>query len=400
MKTKHSPMKRILFYSENFCDARSKGGLEVATWRIAKALKETGEWEVFNAFRSKWDGADKSVYKDVVKLSKSNRGFVGGLSDFIKKNDIDVVVNMTRFFRHPHIVKAAEKSGRNPKIIFMQHFAPGSEFKKGTYKSGLHLLKLNPWNPLYWLRASVYPLLRLPRLKRLPGIYKDTYLNSDKVVLLSEGYIQDYCHIGGFEDQSKFVAIPNIFDPDTGDSEHSKQKRVLILSRMDEIQKRISLALAVWKKIEEDQDLQDWHLDIVGSGHNTDIMKRLIRKLKLRNVTYHGWQPREKFLKESAIMISTSEYEGLPLSLLEAQAYGTVPVAFDAYASLRDVVEPFQNGVVVDNFGDIRDFTNKLKDVMNDGEYREELAANAKKMADRFGSKIIVEKWQNMLSEL
>ena len=402
-------MKRILFYSENFCGENTKGGLEVATCRIARALRDKGGAEVFNAFRSKWDGQDKSVYSDVIKLGKSNASFVRSLSDFIDDNKIDIVVNMSRFFRHKHIVRGAHKSHRNPKVIFMQHFAPGSEMKKPRFSSGFHLLKLNPFNPLYWLRATVYPLLKLHRNLRYGKVYRSTYENSEKVVLLSKGYIKDYAGIAGLSENSKFVSIPNIFDDCVSEKgtenketipQKFSQKRVLILSRMDEIQKRMSLALEIWKKIEEDLDLSAWHLDIVGSGHNVDIVKRLIKKLGLKRATYHGWKPREPYLEKSAIMISTSAYEGLPLALLEAQAYGVVPIAFNSYASLEDVVENFYNGVVVDNFGDVSDFAEKLKDLMNDEAYRNELSLNAVKSSNRFSSEKIVEKWIKLLSEL
>lgn len=399
-------MKRILFYSENFCGDKIKGGLEVATYRIAKALKDSGDWEVYNSFRSKSDGRDKSIYSEVIKLSKSDAKFRNSLSEFISRNNIDVVVNMSRFFRHPQIVKAVKNSGRNVKIIFMQHFAPGSEMKKTTFSSGLHLLKLNPFNPLYWLRFSCYPLLKLPRRFKFHKMYRFAYEKSNKVVLLSEGYKKDYMKIGGFSDDSKFIAIPNIFEPislneKTGESCNlKKHKRVLVLSRMDEIQKRVSLSLKIWSKIEKLPELRDWHMDIVGSGHNTDIVKRLIRKLKLRNVTFHGWQPRESFLTNSSLLISTSEYEGLSLSILEAQAYGTVPVAFDSYASLRDVITDGKDGIVVNDFGDCDSFVGKLSELMINENKREEMALHAVEASTRFSSHKIGKKWLGMLENL
>lgn len=395
-------MKRILFYSENFCGDKTKGGLEVATFRIAKALKDSGNCDVYNAFRSKSDGKEKSIYSDVVKLSKYDSKFRNELTRFILKNEIDIMVNMSRFFRHHHIVKAVKNSGRDVKIIFMQHFAPGSEIKKPTFKSGLHLLKLNPFNPLYWLRSSIYPLLKLPRRFKFSNIYRSTYQDSDKVILLSEGYKDDYCKIGGFSDKSKFVAIPNIFELEKRDKNQviRKEKRVLILSRMDEIQKRMSLSLQIWAMIEKDPDLKDWQLDIVGSGHNTDIVKRMIKKLKLKNITYHGWQPREKFLMQSSILISTSEYEGLPLAILEALVYGTVPIAFDSYASLRDVVEDNFNGVVIENFGDLDTFAKQLAKLMKDEKKRQELALNTFNSSQNFSSERVGDKWLEMLKKL
>lgn len=373
----------------------------MATFRIAKALKDIGGFKIYNAFRSKGDGLEQSAYDGVVRLSKQNSKFINDFARFLRENEIDVIVNMSRFFRHASIVKAVKKSERPVKIFFMQHFAPGSEMKKTTFKAGLHLLKLNPVNPLYWLRASLYPLLKLPRNLNYPKKYREVYNQSDKVILLSEGYKDEFGRIAGVSDKSKYVAIPNIFDKPQSQKIESgcqKQKRVLILSRMDEIQKRMSLALEIWRRIEMDPDLCEWHLDIVGAGHNLDIMKRLVRKYKLENVSIHGWQPREQFLVQSSILMMTSEYEGLPLSILEAQAYGCIPIAFNSFTSLQDVVEPCFNGVVVEEFGDTDGYVKKLTELMYDSAYREELMKNSLSSEDRFSSSEIAEKWLKILT--
>lgn len=395
-------MKRILFYTDNFSGEASRGGTEVATFRIASALKDTGEFKVFNAYRKRRTEDMLSTYEASVSLPASSGGFQKVLSDFIAREEIDVVVNMTRFFRHHDIVKSVKKSGRQVKVIFMQHFAPGSEFKKTTFSAGLHLLKLNPSNPLYWLRASLYPLIKYPRNLSLPGVYAYTYENSDKVVLLSPSYVPDYCRIGGLSDTSKFVAIPNIFERPREISASSpilpeKEKRVLIMSRLDEIQKRLSSALKIWKKIEGDADLSDWHLDIVGSGHNADIVRKLVKKYGLQNVTIHGWKPREEFLKKASILMMTSDYEGLPLSILEAMAYGVVPIAFNSFSSLKDMVEEFKTGVIVNRNGDIDEFTKKLSELMYDRIYRNELSTNGMLSGDKFTAKSVVEKWRKIL---
>ena len=393
-------MKRILFYTENFAGPSSKGGTEVATFRIAKALRESGRCEVYNAFRSKPPQEYPDVYAHCVQLPKSDAGFTSSLADFLSRNHIDAVVNMSRFFRHRHILNSVRKVSPDIRLLFMQHFAPGSEFRKTTWKAGRHLLSLNPFNPLYWLRASLYPLLKLPRNIRLPKIYRDTYLQSDKVILLSDKYKEEYAGIGGFTPGDKFESVPNIFESpvESGPSSLKKEKRVLILSRMDEIQKRLSLALEIWKVIEKDIDLSDWHLDIVGSGHNADIVKRLIKRLKLKNVTYHGWQDPKPFLERSSILMMTSSYEGLPLSILEAQAYGCVPVAFNSFGSLTDIVDNYENGIIVENFGDTEDYVRKLKDIMYDENYRAELSRNSIRNSSRFSPEKIAEKWLKILT--
>lgn len=394
-------MKKVLFYFNNYCSESSRGGTEVATFRIAKALKDSGECEVFHAYHNNHGNFSEDIYTDTVKISKTKTQLIDTLSKFIMENEIDNVVVMSRFFKFDKIKKAVEKSGRKTTLIFMQHFAPGSEKKKTTFSASWHLLKLNPRRTKYYLRTLFYPILKLPRTLRWSRKYRKVYENGDKIVLLSKGYFKDFCKTGKFSDDKKFVAIPNIYEsPKNLDKLSSlalKEKRVLILSRMDEIQKRISLALKIWKKIEDDPDLADWHLDIVGTGNNTDIVKRLLKKYKFQNVTYHGWQNREPFLQKSSILMLTSEYEGLPLSILEAQTYGCVPIAFNSFASLKDVIEPFTNGVIVEKFGDIDDYVKKLTELMYDKTYREELSKNSKIGINNFSSENIARQWLKIL---
>lgn len=392
-------MKRVLFYYDNYCGEGAKGGTEVATFRIACALKETGKVEAYNAYRSKAGKGEGNIYRREIKLSGLKRNFEKELSEFIKKNEIDVVVNMGKFFRHASILNAIEKSGRDVKTIFMHHFAPGSEMKKGSYQAGIHLLKLNPLNPLYWIRASLYPLIKLSRNVNYPRKYKEVYDRSDRVVLLSEGFMNEYAAIGNVEGKDKFVAIPNIYEvPSQLREQYSeKRKRVLILSRMDEVQKRLSVALRIWAEIEENPPLKEWELDIVGSGHNNDIVKRLSKKLGLKRAKFHGWQSGIPFLQRDSILLSTSDYEGLPLSFLEAKSYGCIPVAINNYASLNDIVKDGETGLILEKDSKEIEMAKKIGSLMLDDTLRGKIAEECRKDLGKFTSEKIAEEWLKIL---
>lgn len=390
--------RRVLFYYDNYCGEHSHGGTEVATWRIASALKRHQGIEVYHGFLRKEPQGQVSPYDGIIRLQKDNN-FIGALGEFIRDNQIDAVVNMGRFFRHKKLRQVIDASGREVRLLFMHHFAPGSEWQKSTFSAGWHLLRLNPGNPLYWLRASLYPLLRLPRTVRLKRVYGEVYDISDAVVLLSEGYKKEYKKIAGLEEGSKFFAIPNIYD--NGQTrDFKKEKRVLILSRMDEIQKRITLALEVWARIERNPQLADWHLDIVGSGHDSGAIRKKARRLGLKRATFHGWQNPVKFLQGASIIVSTSLYEGLPLSLIEARSFGCVPVAFDSYGSLKDIVANRIDGIIVSPFGDADEFAAGLAEVMLDENLWQKLSTEAGKSALRFSSESIASLWNRMLQNI
>lgn len=391
--------RHILFYYDNYCGESSRGGTEVATARIAGALVATGRWSAFHAFLHGTPAADEGLYENASKFRKAT--LERTLSGYLNENNIDVIVNMGRFFRQDVLKKAALKSGRDVKLLFMHHFAPGSEMIKPTYRSGLHLLGLCPQNPLYWLRATLYPVVKLPRTLRWKGLYNKVWQLSDGIILLSEGYEEEYRRIAGITGESqKFHAIPNIFEC-PADSIHSeKEKRVLILSRMDEIQKRITLALDIWAKVEASGKFTDWHLDIVGDGHDMKAIKSKARTSGLKNVTFHGWKDSQDFLRRSSILISTSAYEGLSLSMIEALAYGCVPIAFDCYASLRDIITDGETGIRVKEDGSADSFSRKLMQLMSDVSARRNMAAAGRKSTDRFSPGEVASKWETMLERI
>lgn len=396
-------MKRILFYYDNYCGEYSRGGTEVATARIASAVKKYGGWEVFNGCKQRRDTTPDSTYKSVVILKGIN--FIPDLAEFIKKNEIDVVVNMGRFYRHKKLEKAINQSGREVKLLFMHHFAPGNESKKHTYKAGWHLLRLEPENVVYWIRATFYPIFKLQRRLCIKPMYRKILRKSDGVILLSEGYRNEYLKTAFGKKwnpglAAKFTAIPNIYETSGPVSEFRKEKRVLILSRMDEIQKRITLALKIWKIIETKPELADWRLDVVGTGDDNSAIVKYAKRSGLQRVTFHGWKESKPFLQKSAILMSTSDYEGLSLAMIEAQYYGTVPIAFDSYASLRDIVEDGETGVIVSPSDDANLFAEKLSELMLNDESRKRMSEKGVSNVAKFSAQVVGTKWLEMLSKL
>ena len=51
-----------------------------------------------------------------------------------------------------------------------------------------------------------------------------------------------------------------------------------------------------------------------------------------------------RFLSGADVLFMCSEYEGLPLVVLEAMARGTIPVVTDIAGGLREVIASGENG--------------------------------------------------------
>ena len=228
---------------------------------------------------------------------------------------------------------------------------------------------------------------------------RQAYFLADNFVLLSNFYIkpfQGYYKV----DNSKMIAIGNplSFSSEISNMKfQSKKRNVLVVARLEEGHKRISLVLKCWKKIEEHN--LDWNLQIVGMGPDEFSWKKMVKKWGLQHVYFEGWQSPERYYEDASIFLMTSVVEGWPMTLLESQQKGCVPIVMDTFSSLYDIVKSGYNGFIVKN-GDINAMANEIQALINDKEYREQIALNAIKSTRRFSMNIIGEKWLNLYKSL
>ncbi|MDE7375070.1 MAG: glycosyltransferase, partial [Odoribacter sp.] len=76
---------------------------------------------------------------------------------------------------------------------------------------------------------------------------------------------------------------------------------------------------------------------------------------------------------------------------------GTVPIAFDSYSALYDVVQHQRNGMIVRN-GDIQEFVKMLTALMSSPQERSRLAANAREDCRQFAEGNMIQKWITFLT--
>ena len=159
------------------------------------------------------------------------------------------------------------------------------------------------------------------------------------------------------------------------------------------------LAIDIWREICKDSQYDDWSFDIVGSGKDLDEFKHRVIKQKIPRITFYGQQNPENYYRESAIFLMTSWREGWPMTLNEAAQMGCVPIVFDSFASVRDIIEDGKNGYLIPPF-DKQRYVNKLKELMSNDVLRKSMAIEAVKMSRRFTPDIILEKWRNLFFDL
>ena len=388
----------ILFVTM-FQISEQKGGTERTTARISNELRRRGH-RCFNLYAkpigdmfemTKFDG----IYKDCS---------ANAIKNIIDTQKIDKIIIEGAFILVKNVSEGRSKASHNPKILFVHHFAPGYEPYFNAFSSiwKQMLYAQSTANKMKaFVKVLIYPLFKPYMDASFHKLYKTAYSSCDKIVLLSPEYVDDYCKFGNINDKTKFVSIPNAvsFDEFIPINElKNKQKTVLIVTRLDEVQKRISLAIKIWKRIEEDADLKDWNFKIVGFGESEHEYRNLVSRLKLKRIYFEGRQNPIKYYKESSLFMMTSLFEGWPMTLNESLQFGCVPFVYDTCASFHEIINNGENGYLITD-KDEEDFYRKMREVMLDENRRMELMKAAVESSTRFTLDKIVTQWEKVLSE-
>ncbi len=376
------------------------GGIERVTYSVVEALRDIYDIASYSLYTEEVlvEANIEEVFIRKERLRADDD--VQQVIDCISREGIDVIVVQGSVIRVNNLMPMLRKAADQCQIplVFVFHQMPGAEFRPldlgvlynrlchgGNKKSALRQL----------LIQTLYRLAPCIAERMVEKKYKMPYMHADKVVVLSKGYIAQYNHFAKGE-ESRYAVVNNMLSfPEGKNVDFKKQKEVLIVARMDERPKRIKTALKIWKKTCN----PEWMMRIVGYGEDLEYYKQLVLKRNVQNVTFEGLQDPLPYYRKAGIFIMTSACEGFPMTLVEAQQCGCVPMAFDSFSSVHDIIQSGRNGYVVPN-NDIDEYARVLQKLMNNDTLRAELAANAQKDVLRFSRENIAKQWKTLLENL
>ena len=97
------------------------------------------------------------------------------------------------------------------------------------------------------------------------------------------------------------------------------------------------------------------------------------------------------------MFVSTSDFEGLSNSMLEAMAIGLPCVCTDCDGGgARMMIEDHVNGLLVPK-GDVNAVYKAMKEIIEDKKLAEKISINASKLKDELSVDKIVDKWIEMI---
>ncbi len=377
----------------------TQGGTERITKSVSEVLSRQYGVECYSLYFNQLTPNKTGYFVLEEKIDNFNRE--ESIRRYLLEWGIDIVISQNEF---ETIINLRKHLDNKIKFVFVHHFKPGEEAKSLDIRIPLRRLFFSKGdNKIMALKQLVGAPLLLYKQKNFPRLYREMYNSTDQLVLLSKGFIKPFANYAGIEtDDDRITVIPNMLSFDSFAEEEDlkkKQKRVLVVSRMDETHKRISKVIRIWQKVMEEPNLTDWELDLVGDGPDIGYYKRMVEKDKIPNITFHGSNDPRSFYKRSPILLMTSESEGWGLTLTEAQQFGCIPIAFDTYESLHDIINDGENGFIIPA-DEMESFSDKLKHLMTNHTALRPLMVNAIQSAKRFNPEVVGKKWFDMLTKL
>lgn len=307
--------------------------------------------------------------------------------ELLQENQIGFIINQSGIF--PNVINFLKANSPESVKIFTVHHNCVSclqENYRNIIKGGIYgkIAKVLDF-PWFWNF-----LMKRNKLK-YGSYFTNVIAKSDRFILLSESFIPELKTYINSWPEDKITAIYNPA-PFSVHPEflHSKENRILYVGRIEYTQKQCDLLLPLWQSLR--QKFPDWHFDIVGDGSKLEELKMLANQMGLEGIHFHGYKDPQPFLEKAKVLVMTSTFEGYGMVLVEAQAYGVVPIAFNSFSSLPSIIEDGQNGVVVPPF-DLQSYIEKLSQLMEDEPKRLQMASNGQLTVEKFMPAIIAQEW-------
>lgn len=387
----------ILFYVSCTPDPKN-GGIERVSHILASQFIKQGHHCIcVYYYRNETNnGHTSKVYDETYFLPYSDKHLVSKLRHIIEKHHIDLVMNQLAYI--PIINNAFYKLRENMTftLITVHHNNP----VPNKYQFEVHQirsLKDKIKNIIYKFSPNLLSIYHNIKLKtRL----KKDITNSDAYVCLSESYIKAIKERFALTSSKlKFIHNPltynTFFDINTY---HQKEKIVLFVGRYEEHQKRVSRMLKIWKRVEE-YGYNGWTFILIGHGPSENMYKTMIDSLKIQNIKFLSKQDPLPYYLSASIFLMTSSYEGWGMTITEAMQCGCVPLAYNTYPAVYDIIDNDRNGYIVED-GNEEEYVKKLIYLMNNQDKRKDMATHAIQKCQEFSAEEVSKCWINLYNNL
>lgn len=371
-----------ILFLENLVNPE-KGGVQRVTHILATELTSRGH--ACYVAHSEYDNyKDETAFKKILHFD----GDSSILKNFIIENNICITINqLARCRSFVRVLYALQKELKFY-IITCLHTSPTASIDSCRYNNTQFIKE--------YLRAKIKHLIL--SFKRIDiDELEFAYQHSDKFIVLSPSYIPQIKKMFPVNHNNILsISNPVTYDINTHEPFH-KKKEILVVSRMNENPKRISLILRLWHNIHK--VLPDWELYLVGEGSHLSYYKKMAHKLNLERIYFEGRKDPSPYYKRASIFLMTSSFEGFGMTLIEAQQWGIVPIVFNTCTAFKDIIQNQEDGLLIPE-GDFSSFISAICELTQNTTKRNKMAHNAIEASKKFNKEKIVSQWEDLFLSL
>jgi glycosyltransferase involved in cell wall biosynthesis len=144
----------------------------------------------------------------------------------------------------------------------------------------------------------------------------------------------------------------------------------------------------------------NFKITIVGDGPMKDILFNKVKRLELESfIFFHPFTVDiANIFKRHSVFLLTSRFEGLPVVLLDSQAYGLPCISFNCPTGPSEIIENGVNGYLIDCFN-LDNFALKINELISNEDTFYKFSSNSVIKSNSFFLDDIIEKWLFLLKK-
>ena len=231
--------------------------------------------------------------------------------------------------------------------------------------------------------------------------FKTMYPKADKMVFQSPDAMQWYRE----NTSVKGRVIFNPIKPDLPERFIGERKKKIVNFCRISSQKNLHLLVHAFELFTKEYPNYELYIygDAVGNGAEgyIDSVKEAINQLNCKDSIHilPAQKDIHNLIKDYAMFVSSSDFEGMSNSMLEAMAIGLPAICTDCPAGgARAIIKDHGNGILVP-VNDVDALANAMKEVAGNPALAEKLSVNGTKIREKLAVDKIVNQWMEIIND-
>lgn len=220
----------------------------------------------------------------------------------------------------------------------------------------------------------------------------------DRYVVLAPSYIEEFCRIFNLPNDGKVISIPNPISMQVEKNNDKKENIFLVVARLAEKQKNISALLRIWKNFYPHH--KNYKLQIVGYGPDEQFLHDYAKSLSLERVEFTGKTTTpQKYYSKAKFFLMTSRYEGLPMTVIESMQFNCIPIVYNSFSAIGDIIESGNNGILIPENNE-QLFLKAMNSLVDNEVQQDIIKSKIQSSLLKFSKENIGKQWENLFNEI